>query len=103
MIDKFYHFIYFIVGCAGSSLLHGLFPGCGERGCSLGVVRGLLTAVAPLVAEHRLEGAQVSVAAARGLGSCGSWSQLPRGRWYLPRSGIEPMPPALAGRLFFFF
>ena len=38
--------IYF--GCTGSSLLHGLFSACGERGL------GLLVAVASLVAEHGL-------------------------------------------------
>ena len=30
--------------------------------------------------------------------SCGTWAQLPRGIWNLPRPGIKPMPPALAGR-----
>ena len=39
-------FIYF--GCTGSSLLHGLFPTCGEQGL------GLLVALASLVAEHGL-------------------------------------------------
>ena len=39
---------------AGSSLLHGLFSACG--GYSVVAGHGLLTAVASLVAEHRLEG-----------------------------------------------
>ena len=39
-------FIYF--GCTGCSLLHGLFPTCGEQGL------GLLIEVASLVAEHGL-------------------------------------------------
>ena len=43
-----------------------------RRGCSLAVVQGLLTAVASLVPEHRLEGAQASVLSARGLTSCDS-------------------------------
>ena len=30
----------------------------------------------------------------------GAQSQLLRGMWNLPRPGIEPMPPALAGRFF---
>ena len=43
-----------------------------SRDCSLVVVCGLLTAVASLVAEHRLQSAQASVVAAHGLSSCGS-------------------------------
>ena len=41
-------------GCAGSSLLQGLFSSCGERGLLFIEVLGLLVAVASLVAEHRL-------------------------------------------------
>ena len=55
------------------------------------------------------------VAACRGLESslysCGTWAQLLRVMLHLPRSGIEPVSPVLAGRqytreaqeLFFFF
>ena len=43
----------------------------------------------PLVAEHRLQ--------TRRLSSCGSWAQLLRGMWDLPRPGLEPVSPALAG------
>ena len=32
------------------------------------------------------------------LSSCGSRAQLLRGMWDLPRPGLEPMSPALAGR-----
>ena len=32
------------------------------------------------------------------LSSCGAWAQLLHGMWDLPRPGIEPMSPALAGR-----
>ena len=45
----------------------------------------------PLVAEHRLQ--------MRRLSSCGSRAQLLRGMWDLPRLGLEPMSPALAGRI----
>ena len=38
-----------------------------SRGCSLVVVRGLLTEVASLGVERRLQGAWTSVVAARGL------------------------------------
>ena len=43
-------------GCAGSSLLHAqaFSPVVASRGYSLVVVRGLLNAVASLVAVHRL-------------------------------------------------
>ena len=42
-------------GCAGSSILHGLFAGCGDGGlrCSCGV-HALLIVVASLVTEHGL-------------------------------------------------
>ena len=33
----------------------------------------------------------------RRLGSCGARVELPCGSWDLPRPGIEPMSPALAG------
>ena len=51
VILKMILFIYF--GCAGSSLLHGLFSGCTEWGLLFAVVCRLPTAVAS-VAEHRL-------------------------------------------------
>ena len=44
----------------------------------------------PLVAEHRLQ--------MRRLSSCGSWAHLLRGMWDLPRPGLKPVSPALAGR-----
>ena len=53
-------------------------------------VRGPLTVAASLVAEHRLQ--------TRRLSSCGSRVQLLRGMWDLPRPGLEPVSPALAGR-----
>ena len=92
------------------------FSGCGEQGLLFVAVRGLLIAVASLVAEHgpqarwlqqlRLAG---SVVAAHGLSSCGSRAlehkvsscgvraQLLRGMWNHPGPGIEPLSPALLG------
>ena len=64
---------------------------CGERGPLLIAVRGLLTIAASPVAEHRLQ--------TRRLSNCGSWAQLLHGMWNPPRPGLEPMSPALAGRL----
>ena len=65
------------------------FSSCGERGPLFIAVRGALPIVASLVAEHRLQ--------MRRLSSCGSRAQLLRGMWYLPRPGLEPVSPALAG------
>ena len=45
-----------------------------QGGDPFSVVRGLLIAVASLVAKHRLWGAQASGVAASGLRSCGSWA-----------------------------
>ena len=66
------------------------FSSCGERGPLFIVVRGPLTIVASLVAEHRLQ--------TRRLSGCGSRAQLLRGMWDLPRPGLELVSPALAGR-----
>ena len=66
------------------------FSSCGERGPLFIAVRGPLTIAASLVAEHRLQ--------MRRLSSCGSRAQLLRGMWDLPRRGLEPVSPALAGR-----
>ena len=67
------------------------FSSCGECGPLFIAVRGPLTIVASLVAEHRLQTLRLS--------SCGSRAQLLRGMWDLPRPGLEPMSPALAGRV----
>ena len=67
------------------------FSSCGERGPLFIAVRGPLTIAASLVAEHRLQ--------TRRLSNCGSRAQPLRGTWDLPRPGLEPVSPALAGRL----
>ena len=67
------------------------FSSCGKRGPLFIAARGPLTTAASLVAEHRLQ--------TRRLSSCGSQAQLLRGMWDLPRPGLEPVSPALAGRL----
>ena len=63
---------------------------CGKRGPLLIAMRGPLTIAASLVAEHRLQ--------TRRLSNCGSRAQLLRRMWDLPRPGLEPVSPALAGR-----
>ena len=67
------------------------FPSCGKRGPLFIAVRGPLTIAASLVAEHRLQ--------TRRLSSCGSRAQLLHGMQDPPRPGLEPVSPALAGRL----
>ena len=65
------------------------FSRCGKRGPLFIAVRGPLTIAASLVVEHRLQ--------TRRLSSCGSRAQLLCGMWDLPRPGLEPVSPALAG------
>ena len=66
------------------------FSSCGEWGPLFIAVRGPLTVAASLVAEHRLQ--------TRRLSSCCSRAQLLHGMWELPRPGLRPVSPALAGR-----
>ena len=73
-MDNILKFNLFISGCAGSSLLYGLFCIGDEHGLLFIAVHRLLTRVASLVAEHRLTGAPASVVVARGLNSCSSWA-----------------------------
>ena len=65
------------------------FSSWGERGPLFIAVHGPLTIAASPVAEQRLQTLRLS--------SCGSRAQL-RGMWDLPRPGLEPVSPALAGR-----
>ena len=66
------------------------FSSCGERGPLFIAVRGPLTIAASLAAEHKLQTHRLS--------NCGSRAQLLRGTCDLPRPGLKPMSPALAGR-----
>ena len=89
--------LFVSLGCIWSLLLPGLFSSCWERGCCLVGVRRLLTAVASLVAENRLEGGwlqqlQLLDSSARAL--------VLHGMWDLPRAGTKPMSPALTGGFF---
>ena len=66
------------------------FSSCGKQGPLFIAVHGPLTIAASLVAEHRLQTCRLS--------NCGSQAQLLHGMWDLPRPGLEPVSPALAGR-----
>ena len=66
------------------------FSSCGKWGPLFIAVRGPFIIAASLVAEHMLQTLRLS--------SFGSRAQLLRGMWDLPRPGLEPVSPALAGR-----
>ena len=66
-------------------------PSCGKRGPPLIAVRGPLTIAASLAAEHRLQTHRLS--------NCGPQAQFLHGMRDPPRPGLEPVSPALAGRL----
>ena len=65
------------------------FSSCSKRGPLFIAVCGPLIIAASPVAEHRLQTCRLS--------NCGSRAQLLRGMWDLPRPGLEPVSPALAG------
>ena len=83
----------------------GLFSSYDVRGFCLVGVCGLFIAVT-FVAEHRLSSAGASVVVhglhsswtqEHRLSSCGTLAWLPFSMWGLPRPGIKPVSPALAG------
>ena len=82
--------LLFIFAVLGLRFCARAFSSCGKWGPLFIAVRGPLTIAASLVAEHRLQ--------TRRLSSCGSRAQLLHSIWDLPRPGLEPMCPALAGR-----
>ena len=84
-------FIYLFMAVLGLRFCARAFPSCGKRGPLFIAARGPLTIAASPVAEHRLQ--------KRRLSNCGPRAQLLRGMWDPPRPGLEPMSPALAGRL----
>ena len=89
-LNFIYLFIYLFMAVLGLRLRARASSSCGKWGPLLIAVRGPLTIAASLVAEHRLQ--------TRRLSNCGSRAELLRGMWDLPRPGLEPASPALAGR-----
>ena len=59
-------YLYLFLAVLGLRFCSRAFSSCGGRGPLFIAVRGPLTIVASLVAEHRLQ--------TRGLNSCGSWA-----------------------------
>ena len=97
LLFPYFYFIYLfiylfilVLAVLGLRFCVRAFSSCGKRGPLFIAVHGPLTIAASLVAEHRLQ--------MRRLSSCGSRAQLLRGMWDLPRTGLEPVSPALAGR-----
>ena len=86
----FLFFIYLFMAVLGLRFCARASSSCGEQGPLFITVRGPLTIAASLVAEHRLQ--------TRRLSNCGSRAQPLHGMWDLPRPGLEPVSPALAGR-----
>ena len=87
--------IYLFLAVLGLRFCARAFSSCGERGPLFIAVHRPLTIAASLVAEHRLQTHRLQT---HRLSSCGSRAQLLRGMWDLPRPGLEPVSPALAGR-----
>ena len=86
----YFYFIYLFLSVLGLCFCARAFSSCGKRGPLFIAVCGPLTVAASLVVEHRLQMHRLS--------SCGSLAQLLRGTWDLPRPGLVPVSPALAGR-----
>ena len=96
-ISRYSFFNYYLfLAVLGLCFCARAFSSCGKWGplftavCGPLTITGLSLSRASLVAEHRLQ--------MRRLSSCGSRAQLLRGMWDLPRPGLEPVSPALAGR-----
>ena len=75
------------------------FSSCNKLGLFFIAVRGLLIAMASLVAEHGPCSCSLW-ALKHVLSCCGSQAWLPHGIWDPPGPGIEPMYPTLAGGFF---
>ena len=95
IIKRNYYYYYFLIylslAVLGLRFRARALSSCGKRGPLFIAVRGPLTVTASPVAEHRLQ--------TRKLSNCGSRAQLLRGMWDLPGPRLEPVSPALAGRL----
>ena len=100
---NFYLFYLFIFGCVGSSLLHVGFSlvaasgGYSSLRCVGFSLRWLLL-LWSTGSRHMGFGSCGSRALERRLSSYGSQALLLRGMWDIPRPGLKPMSPALAGR-----
>ena len=87
---SFHLFIYLFLAVLCPRFCARVFSICGKWGPLFIAAHGPLIITASLVAEHRIQ--------TRRLSNCGSRAQLLRSMWDLPRPGLEPVSPALAGR-----
>ena len=89
----FFNFIslFLFLAVLGLRFCARAFSSCSKWGPLFIAVRGPLTIAASLVAEQGLQTHRLS--------NCGSRAQPLRSMWDLPRPGLEPASPALAGRL----
>ena len=83
--------------------MRGLFSSCGERELLFVAVCGFLITVASLLlgspgSRHAGFSSCGLRALEHRLSSCGAWAELLHSMWDLPRTGLEPVSPALAGR-----
>ena len=104
-----YLFIYLFLAELGLLLLRTGFLQLQQAGATLRCVARASHCGGFSCCGARALGTWASVVVARGLSSCGSWAlqrrlsscgaraQLLRGMWDLPRAGLEPVSPALAG------
>ena len=99
-------FIFLFLAVMGPHCCAGLFSSCNDWGLLFAAVSGFLLAGASLVAMRSLEGARALAvglsscgfqALEHRLNSCGVQAETLRGMWDLPRLGIKPTSPALAG------
>ena len=103
-------FIYLFLAALGLRCCARAFSNCSERGLLFIAVCQLLIEAASLAVEHGLQACGLQQLAARGLSSggsraverrlssCDARAYLLRGMWDLLGPGLEPVPPALAGR-----
>ena len=89
-LGLFILFIYLFMAVLGPCFCARAFSSCGKWGPLFIAVRRPLTIAASPIAEHRLQ--------TRRLRNCGSRAQPLCGTRDLPRPGLEPVSPALAGR-----
>ena len=93
-------FVYLFLAVLGLHCWASFSLAVAIKGYSLVAVHGLLVAVASLVGQHGFRVRGFHCAVYDSLRSCGTPAYLLNGTWDLPRPGIEPMTPALAGRFF---